>query len=74
MRTALLALILLFSACGAPAPEGNDTGLAPADPGWVHEGSAAPDFSLVSFKGNSVKLSDYRGRKNVVLVFYRGYW
>jgi len=33
----------------------------------------APDFTLVDQHGGSVTLSALRGR-NVVLVFYRGYW
>jgi peroxiredoxin len=33
-------------------------------------GDVAPDFSLRDQDGNSVSLSDYRGKKNVVLVFH----
>ncbi len=33
----------------------------------------APDFSLPDFSGNLVSLSDFRGRKNVLLVFNRGF-
>jgi peroxiredoxin len=33
-------------------------------------GDRAPDFKLQSHLGGEVKLSDYRGRKNVVLAFY----
>ena len=36
-------------------------------------GDVAPDFKLTYFDGNDdkeVKLSDYRGKKNVVLAFY----
>jgi len=36
-------------------------------------GDMAPDFTLKHFDGNDlkdVKLSDYRGKKNVVLAFY----
>lgn len=36
-------------------------------------GDAAPDFTLKYFDGNDlkdVKLSDYRGKKSVVLAFY----
>jgi peroxiredoxin len=39
----------------------------------VAVGSVAPDFELPSPTGGKVKLSSLRG-KNVVLVFYRGYW
>ena len=35
-------------------------------------GTAAPDFSLSDQDGRNVTLSDFRGKKNVVLVFYPG--
>lgn len=31
----------------------------------------APDFALTDVNGNVVRLSDYRGRQNIVLVFNR---
>ena len=37
-------------------------------------GGEAPDFSLRALSGDVVSLSDFRGRQNVVLVFYRGHW
>lgn len=33
-------------------------------------GTAAPDFSLKDQNQKDVRLSDYRGKKNVVLAFY----
>src|SRR6476646_2263010 len=33
-------------------------------------GQEAPDFELRSHKGGTVKLSDFRGKKNVVLAFH----
>jgi peroxiredoxin len=33
-------------------------------------GDKAPDFTLLSDDWKEVKLSDFRGKKNVVLVFY----
>ena len=33
-------------------------------------GDMAPDFTLNSTAGKPVRLSDYRGKKNVVLAFY----
>lgn len=34
----------------------------------------APDFTLADFNGNEVSLSDFRGKKNVLLVFNRGFF
>ncbi len=44
------------------------------DTGRVAVGDVAPDFSLMSYAGTVTTLSDFRGEKNVILVFYRGYW
>ncbi len=37
-------------------------------------GSTAPDFLLEDMHRQKVKLSDFRGKQTVVLVFYRGYF
>ena len=37
-------------------------------------GQPAPDFTLPDAAGRPVRLTDFRGQKPVVLVFYRGYW
>lgn len=39
-------------------------------PGPVQVGASAPDFTLKEQHGVAVSLSDYRGAKNVLLVFY----
>ncbi|MCH8920538.1 MAG: redoxin domain-containing protein [Chloroflexi bacterium] len=44
----------------------------PVESETVPVGSSAPDFTLTSIDGQEVKLSNYRGRK-VVLVFLRGF-
>ncbi len=36
----------------------------------IAEGKLAPDFTLESTAGKKVSLSDFRGKKNVVLYFY----
>jgi cytochrome oxidase Cu insertion factor (SCO1/SenC/PrrC family) len=78
MKTAWLSLILLFAACGSAGsnanyPAENET-LPSTDLERVHVGVKAPDFTLESTDNDTIKLSDYRGKKNVILVFYRGYW
>ncbi len=39
----------------------------------MENGHAAPDFALADVSGRVVRLSDYRGKENVVLVFNRGF-
>jgi len=46
----------------------------PSMPSAFVVGQPAPDFTLPDAMGHPVRLADYRGRKPVVLVFYRGYW
>jgi cytochrome oxidase Cu insertion factor (SCO1/SenC/PrrC family) len=54
------------SSGGAPAGA-----TQPAAPGThLKVGDAAPDFTLTDTDGKPVKLSDFRGKKNVVLAFY----
>ena len=36
----------------------------------VKIGDTAPEFTLPDHTGKTVKLSDFRGKKNVVLAFY----
>jgi peroxiredoxin len=40
----------------------------------VHPGDQAPDFELTAIDGSRVKLSDFRGRKNVVISFIPAAW
>jgi len=35
-------------------------------------GQTAPDFSLPDASGNTISLGDFKGKKNVLLVFYPG--
>lgn len=34
---------------------------------------SAPDFTLPDFNGNEVRLSDFGNKKNLLLVFNRGF-
>lgn len=40
----------------------------------VSVGEMAPDFELPSIKGSKVRLSDYRGKSNVVISFVPAAW
>jgi peroxiredoxin len=84
LRRALAALALTFAGA-ATAPVALAQGsamlgpvdgkeLAETDLDRVVVGKAAPDFTLTKMGGGTATLSSMRGRKNVVLVFYRGYW
>jgi len=49
-------------------------GLAPLNLERVKIGDAAPDFTLENMDGRRITLSEVFGKKNVLLVFYRGQW
>jgi peroxiredoxin Q/BCP len=56
----------------APADKPKAQAAAPPAAPKTHlkVGDPAPDFTLSNTKGEKVKLSDFRGKKNVVLAFY----
>ena len=76
----LVMALVIWSAGMATAQVGaalgpkDGAGLSPTDLSRVAVGSPAPDFTLESKDGATVTLSSFRGRKDVVLVFYRGHW
>lgn len=71
-----LASVLSAHSAAAQTPLGPVDGkdLAATDIERVAVGTMAPDFTLAKFGGGTATLSSLRGTKNVVLVFYRGYW
>jgi cytochrome oxidase Cu insertion factor (SCO1/SenC/PrrC family) len=76
----LAVAVALLAACAAeeqtPVQLGPVDGfdLPPTEIDRVTVGSMAPDFSLEAMNNDTLTLSDFRGQKNVVLVFYRGHW
>ena len=72
----LLLLVLSFFHSPAFAQLGpkDGTDLSPTDLQRIKVGQPAPDFTLEDMDGKTITLSDFRGKKTVVLVFYRGYW
>jgi cytochrome oxidase Cu insertion factor (SCO1/SenC/PrrC family) len=72
--TIVFALFLAAGAAHAQLGPKDGAALPPTDLDRVKTGQAAPDFSLENFDGKPISLSDFRGKKNVILVFYRGQW
>ena len=58
----LSAALLLSLVAAASAQQAPKTQLKVGDP--------APDFTLIDTKRQPVKLSDFKGKKSVVLAFY----
>src|SRR5918998_805012 len=56
------------------SPAGAQSGAAPQQPAapqtHLKVGDRAPDFELTDTEGQKVRLSDFKGKKNVVLAFY----
>ncbi len=65
-RFAPLVLVLLAAIFASQSPAQQPT-IAKTH---LKVGDAAPDFTLPDQNRKPVKLSDFRGKKNVVLVFY----
>lgn len=40
----------------------------------IKQGTLAPDFTLADHQGHEVRLSDYCGKKHVLLVLNRGFY
>jgi len=66
MKRLSLAIVLIGLFCLAAFGQA-----APAPPQThLKVGDKAPDFTLNDTEGKPVKLSDYKGKKSVVLAFY----
>ena len=61
----LVTALLLVAASTAYAADQNST----PEP-KIKVGDTAPDFNLRDQNGKEVKLSEFHGKKNVVLAFY----
>lgn len=70
MRKTILSSLLVFVLMLLAAlPSGAADQTPPPDP-KIKVGDTAPDFTLRDQTNKEVKLSDFRGKKNVVLAFY----
>ncbi len=70
----LFLFFLLVAPQQPPLGPLDGEGLPPTDLERVQVGQLAPDFRLADEQGVVYQLSQFRGKKNVVLVIYRGYW
>jgi cytochrome oxidase Cu insertion factor (SCO1/SenC/PrrC family) len=72
----IVCSFLYFAVSAADAQFGPKDGanLPPTDLERVKVGDTAPDFILENIDGQRIMLSEVYGKKNVVLVFYRGQW
>jgi cytochrome oxidase Cu insertion factor (SCO1/SenC/PrrC family) len=71
---ALVASLAL--SCSSADEDRTDTG---SGTGAIHNaelkvGDKAPEFDLYDSTGTKIRLSDYLGKKNVVLAFYPAAW
>jgi cytochrome oxidase Cu insertion factor (SCO1/SenC/PrrC family) len=73
VASAFAVLIIAASVFAQLGPK-DGVGLIATELDRVKVGQAAPDFTLEDADGKAITLSDLRGKKSVVLVFYRGYW
>lgn len=72
-RSCLIGMIVLagWLACIVPSRAHAQSMKAP------RVGQPAPEFTLPEVNGKTVSLAEFKGKKNVLLVFYRGwigYW
>ena len=73
MIRSVWTLIVFILICAVPvlAQQTATTTQQPAAPSThLKVGQQAPDFTLTDTAGKEVKLSDFKGKKNVVLAFY----
>jgi len=70
----IVSFILSIAPSHAQLGPKNSGTFEPTNLGRVKVGDSAPDFTLENLDGRQISLSDFLGKKNVVLVFYRGHW
>ncbi len=64
---AFLVMIALLLALPSPAQQSQQPAIAKTN---LKVGDVAPDFTLPDQNRKPVKLSEFRGKKNVILAFY----
>lgn len=69
LATLIISIGVVAFGQGTPAPASKPAP-TPVPYDKLKVGDMAPDFTLPDLKNQKVKLSDFRGKSNVVLAFY----
>jgi cytochrome oxidase Cu insertion factor (SCO1/SenC/PrrC family) len=70
LKTALCLGLLIALSVSLTAQQPSQQARPPAPKTHLKVGDAAPDFTLSATDGKTYTLSDFKGKKNVVLAFY----
>jgi cytochrome oxidase Cu insertion factor (SCO1/SenC/PrrC family) len=70
LKTALCLGLLFALSVSLTAQQPTQQARPPAPKTHLKVGDAAPDFTLPSADGKTYTLSDFKGKKTVVLAFY----
>ncbi len=70
MKKLIFALAAIAGFASFAFSQGTPTAAPTPPPMTLKVGDMAPDFTLPDTAGNKVKLSDFRGKNNVVLAFF----
>jgi len=70
LKTALCLGLLIASGVSLLAQQTSQQARPQAPKTHLKEGDAAPDFTLPATDGKTYTLSEFKGKKNVVLAFY----
>jgi cytochrome oxidase Cu insertion factor (SCO1/SenC/PrrC family) len=69
-KTALCLGLLIAASVSLVAQQPSQQARPPAPKTHLKVGDAAPDFTLPATDGKTYTLSEFKGKKNVVLAFY----
>ncbi len=74
IRIMIVMLLAVGVALAPPSRAADPTATGAKRVGPAAVGDVAPEFTLTDQNGRSHSLSAERGKRPVILVFYRGYW
>lgn len=74
LAATLVLLVTVLPCAAQPSATIQQSATTSARTSPLGVGDLAPDFTLEDQQGRNVTLSSARGKRPVVIVFYRGYW